>query len=966
MSDESSEGDRSVPSRELLGPQTLLLSGEARMWVLESGSVGLFWTLLLDGEPTGRRRFLRRISPGQPLIRLPSDVRGGPALFVVPVQRAVLREESLEAFLGGSPARVRELAPLVDEWIAHLSGAVSSYSDLQRPARGASEELVELEDGQDLTAGRDRVIWVRTVEGRLDVLGDERQVLSAAEPPLPIGPGLWLRARGSAKVALRTTADLERVEDMLAGLSRLQRTVLGHLSQRDQREEARELRRLKDSSRQQAERMQSALSELVSVLEPGPEEAPEGDALLAAVRLIGRELGAAVRGPARSEDPERMGDALDAIARASHLRFRRVRLTGRWWRRDCGPLLAWEQEGDSQRPIALLRHGRGYDAVDPGLGTRRPVRGRLAKRFAPEAIHFSRPLPGSAIGLREMARFAIRGRLGELCLVLCVGVAATVLGMLVPLGTARIMDDAIPDADNRLLLEIGLGLGAAVLGQAIYRLSEGIVLLRIGIGSEAQMQSALWDRLLRLRPSFFRRFSSGDLQSRVMAVDDIGRDISGNVLTTLFSSFLSLLNLGLLWYLSAPLTILAIGVAAVLIVTTTGFGSALRRILRRLLELDGRFFGLEVQLIQAVGKLRVAGAETRAFTHWLGLYTNQLKLLARTLLLSDASRVLNVVIAPLSTLLLFVFAQDALRDGDGQRLTLGTFLAFNAAFGTFLGGVTSLSDTVVGFLDTAAKARRIEPILGEHPEIDEHKADPGRLSGQIALNGVQFRYRPDGLDVLQDISLHAEPGEFVALVGPSGSGKSTLLRLLLGFETPSSGTVAYDGQDLSALDVLAVRRQLGVVLQHGRVSAGSIFENIGSGGMITLDEAWAAAEDAGFGDDVREMPMGMHTIVSEGGGNLSGGQRQRLLIARALATRPRILLLDEATSALDNRTQAVVSESLERLHVTRVVVAHRLSTVRHADRIYVLEAGRVVEQGTYGDLMAADGLFARMMARQLA
>ncbi len=960
----SDEGDALDPGGELSGSRTLLLCGEARMWVIESGSVALFWTQILEGEPAGQRRFVRRVTAGQALFRLPPAVGAGPGLFGVAVQPAVLREIHLDPAQPG--ARSRELDPLVDEWIAHLSSVIPASPELQRPARGAAEERLELEDGQDLTAARDRVIWARPLEGRLEVLGDERELLSAGEVPLPLGPGVWMRARGPARVEVSVTSGQERIEDWLAGLARLQRTVLEHLARRDAQDEARELERVRDSSRQQSRRLQGALSDLASVLDPRPEEVAVEDPLLASVRLIGRELGVAVRAPAVPPEADAKGDALDAIARASHLRFRRVRLAGRWWRRDGGPLLAFEALEDGLRPIALLRRWRGYVAVDPQRGTRRTVRRRLAARIAAEAIHFSRPLPERAIGLREMARFALRGRRPELVVVLCVGLAATLLGMLVPLGTARIMDHAIPSADRRALLEIGLGLGAAVLGQAVYRLSEGIVLLRLGVGCESELQSALWDRLLRLRPSFFRRYSSGDLQSRVMAVDDMGRDISGTVLTTLFSSFLSLLNLGLLWFLHPPLSVLAVGVAAVVILTTTSFGAALRHILRKLLELDGRFFGLEVQLIQAVGKLRVAGAERRAFTHWLGLYASQLRLMSRTLFLSDASRVVNVVITPLCTLLLFVFALDDLGAERGAGLTLGGFLAFNAAFGTFLSGVTSLSDTVVGFLDTAAKVRRIEPILAEPPEIDQHKADPGRLNGQIALNGVQFRYRAEGPLVLEDISLEAEPGEFVALVGPSGSGKSTLLRLLLGFEAPSAGTVAFDGQDLSALDVLAVRRQLGVVLQHGRLSAGSIFENIASGGLTSLDEAWAAAEDAGFGDEVREMPMGMHTIVSEGGGNLSGGQRQRLLIARALATRPRILLLDEATSALDNRTQAVVSQSLERLHVTRIVVAHRLSTIRQADRIYVLEAGRVVERGSFAELLAAGGLFARMMARQLA
>jgi ABC-type bacteriocin/lantibiotic exporter with double-glycine peptidase domain len=306
------------------------------------------------------------------------------------------------------------------------------------------------------------------------------------------------------------------------------------------------------------------------------------------------------------------------------------------------------------------------------------------------------------------------------------------------------------------------------------------------------------------------------------------------------------------------------------------------------------------------------------------------------------------------------------RSSEGG-ITTGVFLAFIAAFTSLLFGMMQLGSTIVSMLNVVPIYQRLQPILEEAPEVESGKVDPGPLRGRIEVTNLSFRYESDGPLILEDVSFHADPGEFIALVGPSGSGKSTLLRLLLGFEWPESGTIAYDGFDLSGLDPQRLRRQLGVVLQEAALLPGDIFSNIvGSAVDLTLSDAWAAARLAGLEDDVKEMPMGMHTVIAEGASTLSGGQRQRLMIARALVTRPRAVFFDEATSALDNPTQAVVTESLDRLRATRIVIAHRLSTIQNADRIYVLEKGRVVQVGSYQELVDQPGLFYELVKRQIA
>ena len=372
-----------------------------------------------------------------------------------------------------------------------------------------------------------------------------------------------------------------------------------------------------------------------------------------------------------------------------------------------------------------------------------------------------------------------------------------------------------------------------------------------------------------------------------------------------------------------------------------------------------------MQLIGGVSKLRVAAAESEAFAYWAKKYTQQVKLMLSTQFIEDVLTTFNVMLPAVSSIALFGLSVSLLGKAEGGTgLSTGTFLAFNTAFGTFIASATRLSNTLIDILEITILWERTQPILKTKPEVDADKFHPGKLSGEIKLNQVSFRYRQDSPLVLENIALEAKAGEFIAIVGASGSGKSTVLRLLLGFETPEAGTISYDGRDLSGLDIAAVRRQLGVVLQNGRIMSGSIWENIAGGAIVTQDEAWSALQMAGLAEDVEAMPMGIHTIISEGGGNVSGGQRQRLFIARALVHKPQILLFDEATSALDNRTQAIVTQSLAQLGVTRVVIAHRLSTIRHADMIYVLQAGKIVQQGSFEELAAVEGLFANLMARQ--
>ncbi len=706
---------------------------------------------------------------------------------------------------------------------------------------------------------------------------------------------------------------------------------------------------------------EKALQELASIFNPTA-DIPQGNTpLLIAVGAVGKAMGITIRPPAKSETSH----TLETIARASGFHTRQVTLTPYWWKKDCGALLGFTKE--ENLPVALLPvKATQYELLDPRELTRTPINRNTAPKLASYAYTFYRPLPDKEITIFDLLKFAFRGRSADLIKICWVGIGATLLGMLTPQITGILIDYAIPDANRKLLIQMGLGLLSASFGVTIFQLAQSFAILRMQTQVSFDTQAAVWDRLLKLKPAFFRQYSTGDLHNRVSAITQIRDRLNGSILRTIFTSLFSLLNLGLLIFYSFPLALIAIAVALIAIIITTVSGLIIRRKMRPLQQLSGEIFGLTVQLIGGVSKLRVAAAESEAFACWAKKYTQQIKLILSTQLVEDLLTAFNVMLPAVSSIFLFGLTVSLMGSSAGETgLSTGTFLAFNTAFATFISSATRLSNTLIDILEITILWERAQPILKTKTEVDSHKYSPGKLSGQLKFDRVCFRYRQDRPLVLENITLEVNAGEFVALVGPSGSGKSTILRLLLGFETPESGTIFYDGKDLSGLDIAAVRRQLGVVLQNGRIMSGSIWENIAGGAIVTQAQAWSALRMAGLADDIEAMPMGIHTIISEGGSNLSGGQRQRLFIARALVHKPQILLFDEATSALDNRTQAIVTQSLEQLGVTRIVIAHRLSTIRHADKIYMLQAGKILQQGSFEELAAVEGLFADLMARQM-
>lgn len=952
------------------GNEPILLDDPFKVWVIQSGSMALFAVTVKNGVMEGTRRYLFSVKQGEALFGTAAASGNQHRLILaVPMGETELLQVHQECFSElVANADARAIAAL-EGWLKQLGTVLSYIATPAIQVRASGQARFSLNNGQTFQPEAGVVCWVQLTQGTVRLMGFEELTLTSTAETFPLNDRMWLEAVEGVQLVTLATSKIRNSDTILAGLSQFHTQLLHCTYLLDEQEAQEELQRLRDRQRLNRQVTAEALGELASTLNyQDGDFFLEGTPLLVAAGAVGRAMGVKIRPPARSENLKRVKEPLEAIVRASRIRMRRVLLRDNWWEKDCGPMVAYTEEDN--RPVALLSvSATSYEMFDPIEQTRVRVDEQIAVTLAPVAYMFYRSLPDKALKALDLVQFALKGRRRELLAILFTGVAVTLLGMMTPQATAILMDNAIPDGDRGLLLQVGLGLLVAALGTALFQLTQGFAILRLESTSDASTQAAVWDRLLNLPVSFFRQYTTGDLQSRVSSISTIRRQLSGRTLINLVTSLFALFYLGQLFYYNFKLALVAVAVAVVTIAITTLSGTLLVRKVRPLLELQGNIFGQTVQLINGISKLRVAGAEDRAFASWSKNYTRQVKLELSTQQVEDVVALFNTVMPTLTSGVLFWFTISLLEEAKtsgGIGLSLGTFLAFNTAFGNFIRGTTDLSNTVTEVLQVVPQWKRTQPILATIPEVDLSKADPGKLIGRIVVDHVTFRYRSDGPLTLDDVSISAHPGEFIALVGGSGSGKSTIFRLLLGFETPEAGTIYYDGQDLSGLDVDAVRRQLGVVLQGGQLTAASIFDNIAGGAQITLDEAWEAARMSGFADDVAAMPMEMHTVISEGGSNLSGGQRQRLLIARALALKPRILLFDEATSALDNRTQAIVSESLDKLQVTRIAIAHRLSTIRNADRIYVLQAGRVLQQGSFEELASQEGLFAQLMQRQMA
>ncbi|MGB3288949.1 MAG: NHLP bacteriocin export ABC transporter permease/ATPase subunit [Burkholderiaceae bacterium] len=968
--------DEAGEHRMVSGSTPFLLTDPSQAWWLERGRIELFLVEIDQNQARGPRQHFTSIESGTLLFGLDGagPETAGSGLLAVPHAGTEIRRIDRKRLtaLSTHPEQAQDLIGPIDKWITAISEGLARCTLPDAASRHAIRggAALTIKAGRRITSA-DGVLWLPLPRATTLFLGTQELPPGPDACLLPLTPASWLHSGVDLSLAALDSAQTLAQGGLWRGLDTLHELLLPTAKLNLRLANVDEHNRLRQRALSAQRDWQHGLDGLQGVLHQGEEkharQAPTDDKappLVLALQAIGRREGFTLRMPAqrrpgRDDEPH----SLEAIARASGLRLRKVALEAGWQRADTQPLLAYAK--DDGRPLAVLPLANGTPAVyDPAR--RQTLRGPQAlAMLSNTGFVFTAPLPFRPLNWSSLPRFTIARAWRDLLTLVLSALCGGILGMAAPIAMAHLIDTVIPGHDRGQLLQMGIIL--AVLGLAAFIMSYvgGIAFLRFQSRAGPALQAAVIDRLLRLPTSFFRRYSAGDLALRASAIAHAEQLISSSAAQAAMGGVFAVFSFALLLYYDWLLGLWAGLIVLVYIWATLALSFLQLRRERDLARHGGELQSMMLQQVSGIAKIRLSASEDRAFTRWARLFAAAERLRASAAGYGNLQAALNSALG-LAALFMFFLVLGKFRNGGNMdAVAVGGFAAFLAAFGNFNGGITQMTQTLGKLLAVQPLLERAMPILQASPEIGDDKEDPGVLSGACEFSRVAFRYRQGGALVLDEVSLSVQPGEFIAIVGASGCGKSTLIRLLLGFETHESGRILLDGRDMHELDILALRRQMGVVLQNSRPMPGSLFENIVGVSNGTMEQAWEAARQVGLADDIANMPMGMHTVVSESGGSLSGGQAQRLMIARAIVARPRILILDEATSALDNRSQAWVTDSLARLATTRIVVAHRLSTITKADRIYVMDAGRIVETGSFDELLRMNGHFARLAAAQL-
>ena len=961
---------------KLTSNESLILSEHDRFWMITSGEVDIFYASVDEnGVYKSSLNYLYTAQQGELLFSLITSkeykqdvqlivVSKGASLVAINKNRLL----NIDHFL---------LENMIDKWI--LKQVHLIHKNLSPRVHTALDDYTAtaLKKGSVAYPSR-KLVWAELLQGEIKAYAGTQTIKTNDEFkfPVPVSSNFWISVEENrTEVAVKSTIEMlnDEIYFMLS-MNDLQNHLYTKLISNFNEAKEEERKRIADKVETEQSNLTATLEKLKSIIS-GTKKVIDDDSdtnldnnLFQTCKLIGDEIGFKFEVPKYLESyKNNTTNQLQAIAQASKVRVRKIILRGTWWKEENGHLLAFKKK--EKTPVALIQKtSTSYVLKDVVTGEEQKVDYKIADELEPMSYMFFYGFDGTMRSVKEIGQFAIQGVKKDAKYLMLAAFIGSLVGLLVPILSGVMFDDVIPTADTSLHMEVIFIMVMLAVVSAGMRLIQGVLQLRVETKSSINLQAGVMDHLLRLPVTFYKKFSAGDLTNRALSINGIRQVLSNTVMTAVLSGAFSFVNLFLLFYYESSLAWIGVGLAVAAIAFMIGIGMLKLKYDRQISDTQGELQGFLFEFLSGITKIRITGGERRIFALWANKFANLKKLGFTSGSYQNYVETFNASYPLLTNMFFFGFIYYSVNNAAnvGAIISVGAFMAFISAFNQFLRDCLKMSMALITSLNIITLYERVKPILEEKPESEGESLDPGELEGEIELNSISFRYHEDQPLILNDLSFKINSGEMVAFVGTSGSGKSTIMRLLLGFEEPEAGSIYYDGNSYDSMNKDLVRRQIGVVLQNGALMSGSIYKNIVGNSELTLDDAWEAARMAGMEEDIKQMPMGMHTVISEGAGTFSGGQRQRLMIARAIVHKPRLLFMDEATSALDNKTQNIVSESLDKLQATRIVIAHRLSTVKNADRIYVLDKGQIVEYGSYDELMKQDGVFSKLAKRQIA
>ncbi|MDE0611401.1 MAG: ATP-binding cassette domain-containing protein [Gammaproteobacteria bacterium] len=950
--------------RAVAGNHPIRLNDPDLVWFVEGGAIDILETELADGRMEAPYRHIARLEEGRLAFGV---VESGHSMLLVAkgVQETSLRclplERVLEETVGASEASGLVASAVIaqlDAWIEDLAHAVAT--DIESPPRIEVRLGPGSEAGSGVSAAERGVVWLsaaRLEATFLDVIDSG----PGAPGLMPVTRDSWIKLHATSGVACRSSQELGVKVLLGEGLPEFHRLALGAESVH------RRLLLVDDANLQMAQadlrrREKSQVRKDLADMLDFRTQSWGDTALDKALRIIGAREGLEILAPADSGDTRA---SLDDYCEASGLRRRDVRLTveDRWWLGDSGAMLAFRRHDD--QPVVLLPglFGR-YRVVDPETGEAVPANARSGVGLRDACLLYPALSTRGPASMGALLRVGIAPMTAEILRLTAFGICAGLLALAPAVAVNLLVDHVIPAGQPIAVFQFSAVLTGVALTAAMAKVLRGMALMRLEGRLAARIGAAVQDRLLRMRLRFFRRFNAGELAARSMVFQDVRDNVAGITVDAALSTLFALPALGMIFLYDAALGWTGTALTLVVLAVTAHYCGRLVEHQRHYLRFSRQLLGELHQFLSGIAKLRTTGAEDMAFAAWARCYREQKHEEIRQAALNEWIVAIAAAVPFLGSAALFsvVVAQGA----DG--LATADFLAVHTAAMFLFMTLVMLGNSARSLAFVKPACEQVRPILAAETDVGAAHGGSTRkaLHGEILLDKVSFGYSEHATN-LRDVSIHARPGEFIAIVGESGAGKSTLFRLALGLEKPSAGAVYFDGQSLDQFDIVAVRRQIGVVLQDVLLQSGTILDNIiGHDTELNEEDAWRAARLAGVDEDIRAMPMGLHTAVDENSATFSGGQSQRIRIAAALIRNPRIILLDEPTSWLDTRSQTRTMRAIEESTSTRLVVAHLPSTIRRADRIYVLQAGQVSQVGSYDELAVQEGLFRELIQRQQA